>query len=719
MEDFQTVKLKDGTTVKFPKNPTEEDWKTLEELESTSVEQGAGDKALDWLKANTPDPVKNVGSSVVKGALALPAMAQDGLTALMPAKVKKAFRDGEVQHLERLVQRKPDPLMNLLGFGGTETKNKLAQQQELEILQKGGELPGTFQRLSAGLYQPKTTGEKYVDQGVQGAVTGGRNYIIGALAGLGGEAGGQMSKTEANPEGSAIARIVGSLATGGGASLLHTLGGTKADLAKKLVETLTSGDAAKSTKAMQAGLTEGLPLTLHNSLPDNEDLASMARYLASHETGKEVKRTLKNQASNVRGGTAERVADLPGQVSSNLVTANTLKAQVSDAYAALKQERASLVDPLYAQAGNLGQATTRNITAKIDDLLKAPGLDIDAAGKLKMLKEELLTSSVNGSPRTHALDIKAAIDDLANNSALRGQNPLAPKTTGALKNAKKELFAELELNAANLGDDSLAEANKAYAKFTKEKINPFRESISGKILGPQGSVEGVNAAEGVSKSLFKWENPEAIGSNILTLQKDLQKVHPTALTDAFKTHLDDTVKRIPESANPATYLRDKLWNSTGNRTATERGLKAMEEAQGLPEGALGKGFKRWLDLVDKVAKSEVSVVGKTSGELAETGGANSLSKVLSFATIAPLAGPRDAVSKLYLNSALRDIDKLFVEPEGLQMLIELSKKATSDKIAKGMIATMLNTSREGAKAQEEYEAVVRAKKEAAALAGDQ
>ena len=33
---------------------------------------------------------------------------------------------------------------------------------------------------------------------------------------------------------------------------------------------------AKSTKAMQTGLTEGLPLTLHNSLPDNEDLALLS-----------------------------------------------------------------------------------------------------------------------------------------------------------------------------------------------------------------------------------------------------------------------------------------------------------------------------------------------------------------------------------------------------------------------------------------------------------
>lgn len=706
--DDQLVKLKDGTIVRFPKNPTEADWKMLEELEGTSKEQGMLSKAKDWLTEKTPDLLKLAGTSAVKGAATLPALAADALNTDMPDREKMRLQD-----LRGLQKSKLPSWM-----GGFSEKDAA----ELARLESGGkiaptEIPANFSKeLSKFGYKPKNTFEKYLDQGIQGAASSGRNYIVGALAGLGGEAGGQMSKTEADPDGSPIARIVGALATGGGAALLNTMGGTKADLAKKLVETLLPNDVQKSVATMRAGVKEGLPLTLNNSLPDNADLASMAKYLASHETGENVKRTIGNQPANIRGGTAERIAELPGQAKSGLLTANDLKSEVTDAFRALKQERSALVDPLYAQAGDLGQVTTQNISKKIKELLKQPGLDIDAGMKLKMLDAELKASSVSGKPRTHALDIKAAIDDLANNSALLGQNPLAPKTTGALKNAKKELFAELEQNASNLGQDSLKQANAVYSQFTKDKINPFKESISGKILGPQGAVEGKNATEGAAKSLFKSEDPLAMGSDILTLNKDLAKTAPSAVTDVFKTHLSKTMADIPADANPATFLRNKLWGSAGNRNATEKGLQVMEESQNLPAGTLSTGFKRWLDLVDKVAKSDIKEVGKTAAELEVTGQANALSRGLGFMTIAPLAGPRDSVNKLYLHSALRDIDKLFVEPEGLQMLVELSKKATTDKVARGMVATMLNAGREARKLKEDQDALEQAKRDAAAAA---
>lgn len=718
-DEHQLVQLKDGTTVKFPKNPTEADWKVLEELEGTSKEQSFVGKAKDWLTENTPDSVKNAGSSVVKGITALPSLVLEATDAITPVSIKDKFRASAISDKQAQLKKPNDPLAEwLFGEGyGAQQKEKI--KASLQELQQGKARPSLSQIVGKDLYQPKTTAEKYIDQGIQGAVSGGRNYIVGALAGLGGEAGGQMSRTEADPDGSPIARIIGSLATGGGAALLNTMGGTKADLAKKLVETLLPDDVQKSAAAMRTGAKEGLPLTLNNSLPDNADLASMAKYLASHETGKNVKRTISNQPANVRGGTAERIANLPGQAKSGLLTANDLKSEVTDAFQALKQERSALVDPLYAQAGDLGQVTTENISKKIKELLKQPGLDIDAGTKLKMLDAELTASSLNGKPRTHALDIKAAIDDLANNSALQGQNPLAPKTTGALKNAKKELFAELERNATNLGDDSLTQANAAYSQFTKDKINPFKESISGKILGPQGAIEGKNASEGTARALFKSEDPNALGSDILTLNKDLAKTAPTAITDVFKTHLSKTMADIPADANPATFLRDKLWGSAGNRAATERGLQVMEESQNLPAGTLSVGFKRWLSLVDKVAKSDVKEVGKTIGELEVTGQANSLSRGLGLMTIAPLAGPRDSVNKLYLHSALRDIDKLFVEPEGLQMLVELSKKATTDKVARGMVATMLNTGREARKLKEDQDALEQAKRDAAAIAAAQ
>ena len=123
----------------------------------------------------------------------------------------------------------------------------------------------------------------------------------------------------------------------------------------------------------------------------------------------------------------------------------------------------------------------------------------------------------------------------------------------------------------------------------------------------------------------------------------------------------------------------------------------MEKSQGLLAGTLVKGFQRWMGLIENVVKSNAKASGITAEELAQTGGANAVSRGLGVFTIAPFAGPREAVSKLYLNTALRDIDKLFTDPNGLKLLVELSKKSTSNKVAEGLTATFLQTAREGKK----------------------
>lgn len=695
------IKMRDGTILNVPDDAPPE---MLQRIAKANAAMEAPEppsrmeKAGEWLEENTPDKVKLLGSSALKGVLGLPALAADILTAKPPG-LKEA-------QLEALQNRANSQIP---GMGLSEGEAK-----KLEVLKSGGDverppLENTkfSQAVQGSMYQPKTVGERYMDQAAQGASGGllfpgsiARNALVGAASGLGGEAAGQFTikdRNDPNDTGNPWARLVGALLTGGSATALSSFAGTKADLAKKLVENLTPKDVRTGTLNMLKGKAEGLPITASQALPDQEDLAAMAKYLAGHEAGKEIKTVLRNQPENILGGTRERIELLPGQAKSSLVEANDLQKQATDAFKALKQERSALVNPLYEATGDLGLVNNQSLRDSIKTMLKDPNLDIETGRRLQQLRAELATSSTTGKPRTTALSIKNAIDDILNTKTAQGVAPLNSKTVGSIKKMKADLYDELAENARNLGQPELEQANAVFGQFTRDKIVPFQESISGKIMGRQGALEGRNAAEGPVNSLFKGEDPYAMGSNIKTLAKDLESTSPMAVPDAFKSHLSSALSNVKDKGSPATQIVDNLWGSEAAKTATNRGLQVMEKSQGLPSGTLVKGFQRWMGLIENVAKSNAKASGITAEELAQTGGANAVSRGLGVFTIAPFAGPREAVSKLYLNTALRDIDKLFTDPNGLKLLVELSKKSTSNKVAEGLTATFLQTAREGKK----------------------
>ncbi len=705
------VQMRDGTIVDIPDDASPEILQRLAKANASmeppkKEEKGLLGRAAEYWGEVLPDKAKLVGSSAVKGVLGLPALAADLLTPSTSPDMRK-------MQAEALANRNSSEIPGM-GLTSAETKKML----ELKMGSKGQEAPLNDvqfgKTLQDSMYKPKTVGEKYIDQAIQGAagaVTSpgsvARNAVIGALAGTGGEAAGQVTikdRNDPNDQGNPIARVIASVLTGGSASALSSFAGTKADLAKKLMQNLSKEDLESGAATMLKGKAEGLPLTLNQALPENTDLEAMAKYLASHETGQTVKKTLQNQPANIAGGTRERVQNLPGEAKSGLVEANDLKKQVTDAYNALRKERSDLVNPLYNSAGDLGPVANKALKDEVTAMLKDPNMDTTTAQKLKELRAELGKSSVNGKPRTTALAIRNAIDDALSGVNLEGVAPLSPRTVGEIKKAKGTLYEALSDTAEQLGKPQLSQANAAYKQFTEEKITPFKESISGKILGPQGAIEGKNAAEAPVKSLFAGEDPYATGSNIKTLAKDLENTAPMAVPDAFKSHLSSAVAGIKDSGNPATQLMDKLWGSEAAKTATMRGLGVMEKSAEVPTGTYSKGFKRWMGLIENVAKADVKAGGLSAAEIAQTGSSNAISKGLGVFTIAPFAGPKDTVSKLYLKSALLDIDKLFTNPEGLQLLKELSKKSTSDKVAQGLITTFLQSGREARRLQQAGEA---------------
>lgn len=585
------------------------------------------------------------------------------------------------------------------------------------------------QKVGEAGYQPKTVPEKYESSMVSGAVGAimspgsvVRNAIVGMISGGSGELAGQATKTPQNPEGSPIARIAASLLGGGVAAGAASLGGTKNDLAQAIMKNVTPQQARDATARMQQGKAAGLDYVASQALPDTPEVREIVNLLANHAAGKDVQQVLKNQAQNAAGGTRERVAALPGTVKSTQLVANDVQDAATDAITNATKARTDAVKGHYQAAGDVGEAGNKAVLSQIDAFLNQNGLS--GAGKeiAKDLKKALQTEGpdviIPGSPLilpgrtapipdtktnnvTNALDLKSALDDALAKSKKMGTdaNPTTPKTRGELKYLARQVYGEL-------GDLSpeIAAGNAKYSQITQDVVNPLRKSITGTLAGPRGALEDKNSAKGASQSLFNGENPNAVGSAIGTAAQDTRAANPMAIPDAFKTHLSDAVENLPAKGNLAKILTEKLYDSPAQKTATERGLASMEQAQGLPSGALSIGFKRWLSLVEGVSNAPSKVGGITQSELSEIGGSNALSRGLGFMTISPFAGPKAATNKLYLNSALSQVDKLLATPEGINTLMELSKKSTSDKMAKSLMAAGVATGTSALEQQQRKEA---------------
>lgn len=397
-----TVTLDDGTQLEYKGIP---DDVTKEQFQAR-VEQDLATGKIQSQAPAKPGKAEIAASGLIRGANALPALIGDIGGNLM---------EGAGNLLGKL-----NPFdLGMKASGATD-----AQVQESKDLSRAqGPLSMSAANAKAGA-QPTTTGEKYLAsaaEGLGGAFLPGqtaaapiRSAITGVAAGLGAEAGGQLTND------SWYGRLLGSLAgglTGGGAAALASRARPQsAELAKEATEGLTDDMIRKAqafqAQARQQGVDMDLAQALESVGAPAKSLATVRDVLANSRHGDQVKDVLRKQSSQLEQLGDSTVGGLPGPVASgreaahNVATAATQRIQLTKDEASklwkdtLNQTRATLRETenlnieqariVAQEAGIPVQEAQKQLRAARNRLLKAESVLVQSRATDRQGMEQLM-----------------------------------------------------------------------------------------------------------------------------------------------------------------------------------------------------------------------------------------------------------------------------------------------------------------------------------------
>lgn len=616
-------------------------------------EHGKGVKKLDG--GNPPSAASTVLSSVKGGVLDLArgaARATTPLAGMMPGELIA------------------DPVMRHFGMKGpTDVKNEIIEASVPQ--DKGG------------------TGRQYLRAGLEG-LGGGlvsgptgilRNAVLGGISGLGSEASAKMFG-----EGG-LQRFLGGLAAGGGAGVLSSLRSTKGKLAAEAVKDVSDADLATTKANMQGAQREGIPLTASQAMPRPSNIDTISNVLANNESGAETARLLRNQPRDAAMLAEREAGALPGTVREGQQVANNVQQGATEAIQSVKDARTSLVSPLYKNAGDLGVRAPKDLAATIDRFVNAANTSPSVAAKALALKDELLTSSVSGKPRTSAEEIKAAIDDFRG-TYKNPLNPPSPTELGQLKYITQQLTDQLATKSP-----IIRAANTVYKWASEGVVDPLKKSVVGRMATPAGSAADKEALKGRVMSVFEQgSTPGAPTSEILTLERSLRNSgNPEAFQDAAKTWLANKVGAASkqQGGRPADSTAANLEAVFAGDVNKQQGLKdilvGLARSQGLADDALLPGMQNMIKYVSMAARRPGTVGGLNAQGVQAASESALAGKIASHSLVAPFRGTFSAINQMLSKDAYRFMDKLLTTPEGIDVLKQMGRApqrtATQDALA--------------------------------------
>lgn len=692
-----TVKFADGTTHVYKNAPDD----ITPEAATARAEKDFGKEvtALDGGRHEAQQPsfieelgnsAKNVGSGLLKGAIALPQMLAEGTKAL--EENSGAFKQARAQ---RIAAGKP--------VGRT-----------LEEVRAGN------RKIDASLYQPKTTAEKFVNsamQGVGGAATMGpvskAALGIGAMSGLGSEGAAQAFGD------STMSRIAGGVVGGLGGGLLTSLRTNKADMAQAALKDVRPEDLLQAKKNMEMAASQGVNVNLSQAMPRASNIDTLVDTLANSRYGQKVTEQLREQPAQVAFGMEDQMLKLPGKVREPQIVANNVQSAATGAIQkAQKQATAA-----WAQHAPLDAKLTPESMSKLDGILKAmeeaypntatADMAADVGRAIKNPKaaakpdpNALLDASgvpFNAPAKqpkylTDAMQVKGAVDDSLDNFGARKLN--TPGLDAKLTRRAQEIRETLR-NIVESEAPELAAANRAYSEVTRTVVDPMKKSVVGRIAGRTGSEADREAVRGKITSLFDAGTvPGAKSSEILSLEKALRTVEtgPEAFQDGVKTWMAQKISTAAQRQGGRMNddIAAKLEKVFAGTDTSSQGFKDMmvglARSQGLKDDALLPGMQKFMKIVGMAARRPGSVSGTTRTHLDEIAGNSALKSVGQFSVITPVRQPILRWMEYLKADAYKAMDDLLTTPEGVDMLMKLGKKPVMSPAAVTTVSTFLATS---------------------------
>ncbi len=657
------VKMPDGQLVDMPDQPT------AEQLSALQAKQAEASGPMAVVKDRFKDFVRGAGKSV--GGL-VTGFANSPLGGGM-------LRPGG------------NPLLSGLG----------------ESIQEGTEnlLPTPANETSGGKFARK------VAEGAGGAVAGPigplgpiKAALTGAMAGAGGEAGSRLT------DGSKAGEIIGTLAGGLGGGLALAPKTTRAALARETLEGVDPAALNRAQAFMTAAEKQDIKVNLSQAMDQPSNIDAMVNQLANSKHGVNITRQLRLQPRDVSFGVENELSILPGTARQPQVVANNAQKgadaairsgydQASKAWQAAAPE-GSTIPPAAVQALDARLAA---IAAKYPN---TSGADLvnDARSALRQSTPQaqgqvgggVVTSKMKTAvpaPKylTDALQLKGALDDSLNTFGARKLNtPGLDATNMRRAQEVREAFrAVLDDHAPKL-----SAANAAYSQVMDDVVNPMKQSVVGRVAGQAGYDD---AREAIKSKVFSvldaGTTPGAKTSEILALQKALQKTDPEAFQDSIKTWMANKVSEaaVKTGGRPSENVAANLERVFTGNDVKAQGFKDMlvglARSQNLPDNALLDGMTNMMRYVSAAARRPASVQGVSGSDLVEASTNTAARQVAGINLAKPFAQPLRALNEALNADAYRFMDRLLTSPEGIDTLRKLGKTPIMSQKA----ATLINT----------------------------
>jgi len=652
----------------------------MEELLKLQKEAKGEPSFMSKVGEYVPDAVKNVGTAAYKGAALIPAGLVDAYAWM-----------GDKARGSALSQMEGHPLSE-------------RQLKQKEYIEKGREAyknsPSLSAQLDATGYQPKTTGEKYVSEGVKG-VAGAlttpmgvigpvRAGITGLMGGLGGEVGGQVFKDKPLEP---VARVVGALIGGS----VPAIGLSRATNLKELANlaggkwTPDQWTATKNNMLNARNQVAPVDLNISQSANFPSNMDNVVEALTRHKQGAALIDQLRQQPGQVQNLAQRLEASLKGVVKEPAQIANESQEAASAALQSAKTARSDAVRPLYEKAGNVPVEFLQRMKTEIGNRAKAApdSMRGDVLAELEDTFTKALARAKGES--TGLLDVKGnpimgaakPISAQELNESMRSlmatkkipnasSKPADAYAIGDLSNAMTSVRAEL----GNI-NPSFKQGNELYKQISEKVVSPLKKSEIGRISGRTGAIDDVEAVNKLLPLIAKGRNPNSAGSEILHFAEKTADT-PEVLQNAFKTHfsnalakVETTVAGVP-SEDIAEQIKKQLFATPAQQQGIKDSILGMAKQLGKEPGQAYSGFLNGLKLIEAAAKRPQGL-GVSANDVKEVAGKSILGSGVQLLSLNAGNQAGKGVKALITGNTYRKFAELATTPEGLDKLQELAK----------------------------------------------
>ena len=558
--------------------------------------------------------------------------------------------------------------------------------------------------------QPITAGQRYASSIVEGA-TGGlvggvgglaKSAAIGAAGGLGAELAG--SATSQNP----IARIAGALLGGAGAGALSSAKTTRADLARETLRDAKDADLdhAMATmrgqrKAFAERGVENAGLNLSQAMPESSNIDAMVEKLANSRYGTHTTAQLRAQPKQTSALVEGELMQLPGtqrpwqDLANRAQEAATKLIQGEKAEAGDRWARAYITDSV----GRPKQVPAETVERVAADLLRKAeeaGFRTTKAMGLKQLAARLYDPQ--GNPITDGQTLNEILKDAAGKA-----KPVSIGSRGLDAAASKFLQRQIGETRDAFGEafEPFKKANAAFKGYTESVVEPLKKSVVGDIAGRAGAQPDRQAVVGhLTKVFDQGTVPGSARSEILTLQKQLQRTDPEAYTDAAKTWLSGKITQAAAPVDnrfPEDFAK-KLVQSFGSETATvtekSKGLQdvlvGMARAKELPDDTF-LGLPKLMQYIAASSRRPSGFAGASAADFDRIAGSTTANTLARGSVFNPFRPALVMMDNLLRGDAYQFVDRLITTPEGVEVLRTLAKSQPHSRKAQAALASFAAT----------------------------